>query len=71
MRHHDLVRLERELAIQLPRQYRDFIVDYPFSRRSWACDLGTPDDVDLLLDLNREKRELPSQRRFGRRVLHW
>jgi hypothetical protein len=60
MREHDLVRLERELAIHLPRQYREFIVAYPFSRRSWAGDLGTPDDVDLLLDLNREKRELPS-----------
>ncbi len=60
MRQSDLVRLERELAIQLPRQYRDFMVAYPFSRRSWAGDLGTPDDVDLLLDLNREKRELPS-----------
>ncbi len=60
MRHHDLVRLERELAIQLPRQYRDFMVAYPFSRSSWAGDLGTPDDVDLLLDLNREKRQLSS-----------
>jgi hypothetical protein len=60
MRHHDLVRLERELAIQLARQYREFMVAYPFSRSSWAGDLGTPDDVDLLLDLNREKRELPA-----------
>ena len=58
MRQQDLARLERELAIRLPRQYRDFMVAYPFSRSSWAGDLGTPDDVDLLLDLNREKREL-------------
>jgi hypothetical protein len=34
MRQDDLVRLERELAIQLPRQYRDFMVAYPFSRSS-------------------------------------
>ncbi len=60
MRQHDLVRLERELAIELPRQYRDFMVSYPFSQSSWAGDLATPDDVDLLLELNREKRELPS-----------
>jgi hypothetical protein len=58
MRQHDLVRLERELAIRLPRQYHDFMVAYPFSRSSWAGDLATPDDVKLLLDLNREKREL-------------
>jgi len=54
MRQQDLARLERELAIRLPRQYRDFMIAYPFSRSSWAGDLGTPDDVDLLLDLNRE-----------------
>jgi hypothetical protein len=59
MREHDLVRLERGFAIHLPRQYREFMVAYPFSRTSWAGDLGTPDDVDLLLDLNREKRQLP------------
>jgi hypothetical protein len=60
MRQYDLTRLERELAIELPRQYPDFMVAYPFSRSSWAGDLDTPDDVDLLLDLNRQKRELPS-----------
>jgi hypothetical protein len=60
MREHDLVRLERELAIHLPRQYREFMIAYPFPRSSWAGDFGTPDDVDLLLDLNREKRQLPS-----------
>jgi hypothetical protein len=54
------VRLERELAIHLPRQYREFMIAYPFPRSSWAGDFGTPDDVDLLLDLNREKRQLPS-----------
>ena len=59
MREGDLARLERELAIRLPRQYRECMVAYPFSRISWAGDLATPDDVDLLLDLNREKRELP------------
>ena len=59
MREHDLKRVERELRIELPRKYREFMLAYPFSSCSWAGDLATPDDPDLLIDLNREVRELP------------
>ncbi len=56
MREHDLKRIERELKINLPAKYRDFMLAYPFPRNSWAGDLATPDDADLLLDLNHEAR---------------
>lgn len=65
MREHNLKRIERELRIDLPAKYRDFMLAYPFSRYSWAGDLAMPNDADLLLDLNREARESHSGSSLG------
>jgi len=60
MREYALSRIEQDLAVTLPRRYRELMLAYPFAADSWAGDLAMPDDPDLLLEMNREHRELPA-----------
>src|SRR5919106_6101420 len=52
----DLSKIERELNIRLPEEYRRVMVDYPFASSSFAQDCELPDDPDRVIESNRQLR---------------
>ena len=55
----DLQRLERELTISLPTDYRTLITAYPFPADSFSADCLLPDSADRLLELSSARQKLP------------
>jgi hypothetical protein len=55
----DLQRLERELKISLPSEYRTLMTAYPFPEDSFSADCLLPDNADRLLELSRDLQKLP------------
>jgi hypothetical protein len=49
----DLSRIERDLDIQLPDEYRRVMLAYPFGSSSFAQDCELPDDPDRVIETNR------------------
>lgn len=53
MTDNDLDRIERELGIRLPVDYREIMRAYPFGPGTHAAEFGLPDDADGLITANR------------------
>jgi hypothetical protein len=55
----DLQRLEKELAISLPTDYKTLMTAYPFPADSFSADCLLPDSADRLLELSSDRQKLP------------
>ncbi len=55
----DFQRIERELSISLPSDYRSVMTAYPFPPESFSADCLLPDSVDRLLEISSERQKLP------------
>jgi hypothetical protein len=49
----DIERVEQSLSLKLPAEYRQLLVDYPFSNDSFATDCMVIRDADALINANR------------------
>ena len=59
MTQHDVDRIQRVLGVSLPDAYCATMLAYPFPPEHQAAELWMPDDVDIVLELNRAIRQLP------------
>ena len=57
MRDNELRRIETELGISLPGDYRSIMVDYPIRRERGSSSGLLDDDVDTLIEANRHLHE--------------
>ena len=55
----ELQRIERELSISLPSDYKSLMTAYPFPPESFAADCLLPDSADKLLEISRDRQKLP------------
>ena len=55
----DFERLEKELKISLPKDYKSLMAAYPFQADSFSADCLLPDDADRLLELSSSQNKLP------------
>ncbi len=55
----DFQRLERELTISLPNDYRTLMTAYPFPADSFSADCLLPNSADRLLELSCARQKLP------------
>ena len=55
----DLQRIERELRITLPADYRALMLAYPFPPDSFSAECLLPDSADRLLELAGARENLP------------
>jgi len=55
----DFERLERELKISLPNDYKRLMAAYPFPEDSFSADCLMPDNPDRLLEISRDRNKLP------------
>ena len=59
MKSSDLQRLERELSISLPNDYKSLMTVYPFPADSFSADCLLPDSADRLLEISKIPQKLP------------
>ncbi|HXB58364.1 MAG TPA: SMI1/KNR4 family protein [Candidatus Acidoferrales bacterium] len=55
----DLQRIERELRILLPGDYKSLMTAYPFPHDSFSADCLLPDNADRLLEIAKDRQKLP------------
>ena len=52
MSENDFLRIERELNLRLPKDYRELMLNYPFSKDSLSADDLLPNDPEVLITHN-------------------
>jgi hypothetical protein len=57
----DLDRIEQELGLQLPGDYRSLMLDYPFPADSYTAECLLVNDPEALKELAAERDPLPPQ----------
>ena len=64
----DIARIEAELDVRLPVDYRALMLAYPFPPDSFTAEFLMPNDTPRLIEINRERstRELPPDNRDGK-----
>jgi hypothetical protein len=55
----DLQRIERELSIGLPADYKSLMMAYPFAPDSFSADCLLPNSADRLLEIAKGRPKLP------------
>jgi hypothetical protein len=55
----DLQRIEKELNISLPNDYKSLMTAYPFPADSFSADCLLSDNADRLLEVSRGRQKLP------------
>jgi hypothetical protein len=55
----DFQRIERELAIHLPDDYKSLMMTYPFAPESFTADCLLPNNAGRLLEIAKDRQKLP------------
>ena len=51
----EIARVEAELDVRLPRDYRALMLTYPFPPESFTAEFVMPNDASRLIEINRER----------------
>jgi hypothetical protein len=64
----DIKRIEAELEVRLPGDYRALMLAYPFPPDSFTAEFVMPNDAPRLIEINRERstHELPPYNKDGK-----